>query len=208
MNSAMNGKIPSIDQCYKLLKRYRVPDHIVLHSEMVCNVAVFLAEELNEQGEHLSIPEIQAAALLHDMTKMEGIKTRQDHAKTGDRLLAELGFIRIGKIIAEHIKLREGRNSPPLSEEEIINYSDKRVMHTKLVTLAERFADLRKRYGVEGMDKNAMQRIRALEYETYDLERRIFAKLDFTSLELSDLLALDAMKNTYHKDEGKEDGFS
>jgi len=184
----MNGKIPSIDQCYKLVKKCRVPHRIVLHSEMVCDVAVFLAEGLNEKGEHLSIPEIQAAALLHDMTKMEGIKTRQDHAKTGDRLLAKLGFIRIGKIIAEHIKLREGRNSPPLSEEEIINYSDKRVMHTRIVTLNERFVDLRKRYGAKGLDKNAIERICALEHETYELENKIFSKLDFPPEELPGLM--------------------
>ena len=180
MGIAFEAKVPSIDRCYKLLKRYHVPDHIVEHSKTVCKVAVLLAEELNEQGEHLCIPEIQAAALLHDITKMEGIRTRQDHAKTGKELLVKLGFIRIGGIVAEHIKLREGQNSPPLSEEEIINYSDKRVMHATVVTLAERFADLRERYGVKGVGKNAMQRIRALEHETYELENKIFAKLDFT----------------------------
>ena len=188
MNSAMNSKIPSIDRCYKLLKRYHVPDHIVQHSKTVCKVAIFLAEELNEQGENLCTPEIQAAAFLHDITKMEGLNRGQDHAKTGKELLVKLGFQRIGEIVAEHIKLQEGRNSPPLSEEEIINYSDKRVMHTKVVTLAERFADLRKRYRVKGMDKNAIRQILALEYETYDLEKRIFAKLDFTPQKLSDLL--------------------
>lgn len=188
MGIALKGEVPSIDQCYKLLKRYHVPDHIVLHSEMVCKVAVLLAEELNGQGEHLCIPEIQAAALLHDVTKMEGINAHQDHAKTGKELLAKLGFIRIGQIVAEHIKLQEGRNSPPLSEEEIINYADKRVMHTKVVTLAERFADLRKRYRVKGMDKSAIQQILALEYETYNLEKRIFAKLDFGPQKLSDLV--------------------
>jgi len=180
MGIALKGKVPSIDKCYKLLKRYHVPDHIVQHSKTVCKVAVLLAEELNEQGENLSIPEIQAAALLHDVTKMEGLNAGQDHAKTGKELLVKLGFQRIGEIVAEHIKLQEGRNSPPLSEEEIINYSDKLVMHTRVVSLVERFADLRKRYGRKGMDKNVMQRIRGLEYETYNLEKRIFAKLDFT----------------------------
>lgn len=188
MDPAMRCKVPSIDQCYRLLKGYHVPDHIVQHSKTVCKVALLLAEELNEQGEHLSIPEIQAAAFLHDIAKMEDLNTGQDHAKTGKELLLKLGFQRIGEIVAEHIKLQEGRNSPPLSEEEIINYSDKRVMHTKLVTLAERFADLRKRYRVKGMDKNAIRQILALEYETYDLEKRIFAKLDFTPQKLSDLL--------------------
>ena len=188
MGIAPKSKVPSIDKCYKLLKTYHVPDHIVQHSKTVCKVAVLLAEELNEHGENLSVPQIQAAAFLHDITKMEDLNTGQDHAKTGKELLLKLGFQRIGEIVSEHIKLQEGRNSPPLSEEEIINYSDKRVMHTKLVTLAERFADLGKRYGVKGMDKNATKRIRALKYETYDLEKRIFAKLDFTPEKLSDLL--------------------
>jgi len=57
---------------------------------MVCKVTVFLADELNNQGENLSIPEVKAAALLHDITKMEGIKTHQDHAKTGRELLFKL----------------------------------------------------------------------------------------------------------------------
>jgi putative nucleotidyltransferase with HDIG domain len=188
MNSEIKRKVPSVDQCYKLLKQYRVPDHIIQHSEIVCKVAVLLADELNKQGENLSIPEIEAAALLHDITKMEGIETRKDHAKTGKRLLAELGFKRIGEIMAEHIKLKEGRNPRPISEEEIINYSDKRVMHTRVVTLEERFADLQKRYGAKSLDKNALERIRALEYETYELENKIFTKLDFPPEELSNLM--------------------
>jgi uncharacterized protein len=142
MNSAREDKVPSVDQCYRLLAGCHVPDHIIQHSEMVCKVAVFLAEALNRQGENIDIPEVKAAALLHDITKMEGIKTGQDHAKTGQELIRNLGFKRIGQIVAEHIKLQEGRKSLSISEEELINYSDKRVMHTTIVTLSERFADL------------------------------------------------------------------
>lgn len=188
MNSEIKRKVPSVDQCYKLLEEYNVPDHIIQHSEMVCKIAIFLADELNKQGENLSIPEIEAAALLHDMTKMDGLKTRHDHAKTGKRLLAELGYKRIAEIVAEHIKLQAGRNPRPISEKEIINYSDKRVMHTRIVTLGERFADLRKRYGAKRSDKNAIERIRSLENETYELENRIFSKLDFTPEGLSSLM--------------------
>lgn len=184
----MRDKAPSVDQCYKLLKEYRVPDHIIQHSEMVRRIAVFLAYELNRRGEDLRVPEIEAAALLHDMTKMEGIETHQNHARTGERLLAELDFKRIGEIVAEHIKLRPGRNSRPLSEEEIVNYSDKRVMHTRIVTLDERFADLRERYRAKILDKNAIERIRALENEAYELENKIFSKLDFTPEEVSNIL--------------------
>ncbi|MBW1614866.1 MAG: HDIG domain-containing protein [Deltaproteobacteria bacterium] len=176
MNSALRDKIPSVEQCYTLLKRYHVPDHIIQHSEMVCKVAVFLAEKLNSHGEHLIIPEIEAAALLHDITKMEGITTRQDHAETGKELLHKHGLKRIGEIAL------------PISEEEIINYSDKRVMHTRVVTLPERFADLQKRYSFRGSDKNTIKRIIALESKTYELENKIFSKLDFIPEDLSSFI--------------------
>jgi hypothetical protein len=186
MDLAMIDKVPSVDQCYKLLKRYNVPDHIIKHSEMVYKVAVFLADKLNKQGENLSIPEIEAAALLHDMTKMESLKTGQDHAKACKKLLDKLGFKRIGEIAGEHIELQQGRSSRPLSEEELIYYSDRRVMHSKVVTLGERFADLRRRYEDEGSDKNAIKRAIELENETYELENKIFSKLDFTPDEVLD----------------------
>jgi len=178
------NKVPSSDQCYNLLKKYAVPDHIIRHSEVVSRVAVFLAVRLNSSGENLSIAAVKAAALLHDITKMEGIESRQDHAKTGRRLLEGLGFRRIGEIVGEHIRLRGGREAHPLTEEEIINYSDKRVMHTEIVTLRERFADLRRRYGLKGSDKNTIERIMALEDRAYELEKRIFSGLDFAPEEL------------------------
>jgi len=185
MSSVLRDTVPSVDESYTLLKQYHVPDHIIQHSEMVCKVAVFLADELNNQGEHLSRAEIEAAALLHDITKMEGIETHQDHAKTGKELLHKLGFKRIGQIVAEHVKLHKGRNSLSISEEELINYSDKRVMHTRVVTLSERFTDLRRRYDLKNLDTKIINRIRMLESETYELENKIFSKLNFRPEELS-----------------------
>jgi uncharacterized protein len=188
MDIATTHKVPSADECYSLLERYGVPEHIIQHSEMVCRVAVFLAEHLNEQGEDLDIPEIRAAALLHDLTKMEGLAEGRDHAKSGNEVLAKLGFKRIGEIVAEHIKLEEKRGLHVRSEEEILNYSDKRVMHTRVVSLADRFADLKERYVSNGLDINAMERIARLEARTYELETRIFSTLDFTPEELPLLL--------------------
>lgn len=191
MDKSHRGAIPTSDQCHGLLKEYDVPDHIIRHSEAVCRVATFLAERLNGSGENLSIEEVKAAALLHDITKMEGIESRRDHAETGRRLLDALGFRRIGEIVGEHIRLRGGREGHPLTEEEIINYSDKRVMHTEIVTLGERFADLKRRYGLKGSDKNTIERIIALEERTYELERKIFSGLDFSPEELVQRMEVD-----------------
>jgi len=72
----------------------------------------------------------------------------------------------------------------PISEEELINYSDKRVMHTSVVTLSERFVDLQNRYGFKSLDTKIINRMRMLESETYTLENKIFSKLNFTPKEL------------------------
>ena len=200
MNAATTHKIPSPDECYSLLERYGVPEHIIQHSEMVCKVAVFLAEYLNGPAEDLNIPEIQAAALLHDLTKMEGLAEGRDHAKSGNEVLAKLGFKRIGEIVAEHIKLKEKAGLQVLSEEEILNYSDKRVMHTTVVSLADRFADLKERYGANGLDKNTMERIARLEAKTYELENRIFARLELTPDALPLLLEHGGRKDSQQKE--------
>ncbi len=200
MNAAITPKVPSPDECYSILQRYSVPEHIIQHSEMVSTVAVFLAEHLNEQGEELNIPELQAAALLHDLTKMQGLAEGRDHAKSGNEVLAKLGFKRIGEIVAEHIKLKEKTDSQVLSEEEILNYSDKRVMHTTVVSLADRFADLKERYAANGLDVNAMERIAGLEAKTYELETRIFATLGFTPEELPLLLKHGGRKDSQQKE--------
>ncbi|MEA3360414.1 MAG: HDIG domain-containing protein [Thermodesulfobacteriota bacterium] len=190
MTNEAREKTPSTDQCYNLLKKYKVPEHIIQHSEKVCKVAVFLAYELNKNGEKLNIPLINASALLHDITKFEDLKTHKDHAKTGKILLENLGFLRVGEIVGEHINLQDKNGNKRLSEEEIINYSDKRVMHTEVVILSERFKDLRERYGLNNktLNENAVKRINELGLRTYELEKRIFSKLDFKAEELLHLM--------------------
>ena len=184
MDLSNGNKVPSSDQCYDLLKKYDVPDHIIRHSEAVSRVAVFLAVRLNGSGEHLSVEVIEAAALLHDITKMEGIKSGRDHAETGRKLLEGLGFRRIGEIVGEHIRLHANRETSWIREAEIINYADKRVMHTEIVALQERFEDLEDRYGMKGLDKELTERIKRAEQQAYELEKKIFSKLDFSPEEL------------------------
>lgn len=179
-------EILSTYKCYDLLKKYNVPGHIIQHSETVCRVALFLSYELNKNGEKIDIQLINAAALLHDITKFEDLKTHKDHAKTGKILLENLGFSRIGEIVGEHINLQDKRGIKTISEAEIINYSDKRVMHTEVVTLPERFKDLRERYGLnkKTLNERTVKRINELELKIYELEKKIFSKLDFKAEEL------------------------
>ena len=193
-------KIPSTNQCYTILNNYNVPEHIIQHSKIVCRVALFLGYELNKNGEKLDISLINASALLHDITKFEDLKTHKDHAKSGRILLENLGFSRIGEIVGEHINLQNKDRNQRLSEEEIINYSDKRVMHTNVVTLSERFKDLKKRYGLNNktLNENTIKRINELELKTHELEKKIFSKLDFKSEDLLHLLEITPIPKTNH----------
>ena len=61
--------------------------HIVRHSQIVTDVALLIAHELNSVGEHLDVALVEAGALLHDITKTVSIQTKENHAKTGGELL-------------------------------------------------------------------------------------------------------------------------
>ncbi len=177
--------IPNRTRCLKLLEKYNVPQNIVKHSLVVSRIAVFLATELNKKGHNLNIQEIEAAALLHDIKKMDSLKTNTSHAHEAGRLMKELGYDEIAKIVEQHVFLNENNDSSKILEEEVVNYSDKRVRHTKVVTLKERFKDLRKRYG---KDKESIKVINNLERKAIQIENKIFSNLPFKPEELCKIM--------------------
>jgi hypothetical protein len=73
--------------------------------------------------------------------------------------------------VAQHIWLRKEGETPSVSEEEIVNYADKRVMHDRIVSLEERFVDLKERYGE---NVKAMDYLKRLQREIYGIENKIF----------------------------------
>ena len=54
-------------------------DHIVVHSMQVCRAATLLTEKLIDQGIDLNFDLIQAAGLLHDITKTRSFQTKENH---------------------------------------------------------------------------------------------------------------------------------
>ncbi|MEM2134412.1 MAG: HDIG domain-containing metalloprotein [Candidatus Freyarchaeota archaeon] len=177
--------IPSRKRCLDLLKKYNVPQNIIKHSLVVSRIAVFLATELNKKGHNLNLEEIEAAALLHDIKKMDSLKTKTSHAHEAGRLMKELGYNEIAKIVEQHVFLDENNDSSKILEEELVNYSDKRVRHSKVVTLEERFKDLRKRYG---KDKESIEVINNLERKAIQVENKIFSNLTFKPQELGKII--------------------
>ncbi len=176
--------IPTREECLKLIRDSGMLDHIVDHSLKVAEVALFISKELNRRGHSIDLALVEAAALLHDFTKTECLKTKEDHALTGSKVLAEMGFGRVGAVVREHIHLSKKTNPFRVSEEEIVNYADKRVKHDRVVTLEERFEDLRERYG---KNPQAIELLENLKRSTLEIEKKIFSILDIEPNELLQL---------------------
>jgi uncharacterized protein len=163
--------IPTREECLRLMGEYGMLENITSHSLAVARVALFLSAELNKRGQKLDLRLVEAASLLHDLTKTECLKTKEDHAVTGSLLLKRIGYDRVGEIVARHIWLGKAVDPSCVCEEEIVNYADKRVMHDRIVSLEERFRDLKERYGKLGRAEDYLEPLRD---ETFGIENKIF----------------------------------
>jgi len=163
--------IPTREECLKLMGQHGMLENIIDHSLEVAKVALFLSTELNKKGQCINLDLVEAASLLHDLAKTECLKTKEDHAQTGSELLRGMGYERVGEVVAQHIWVRQEGDPTTLSEVEIVNYADKRVMHDRVVSLEERFKDLKERYG---RSQSGIDYLERLEGEIYGIENKIF----------------------------------
>jgi len=160
-------------------------DHIVVHSFQVCRVAIFLADHMGPGPGSLSRNLVQAAALLHDITKTRSFTTRENHALTGAQFLSEMGYPEVGHIIEQHVRLDSYTPSDFPTEAEIVNYADKRVLHDRIVTLKERMEYILEKYAT---GPEYRERLRWLWKKTEELELRLFSYVPFKPEELGSLL--------------------
>jgi putative nucleotidyltransferase with HDIG domain len=181
--------------------QYGMLEHIIDHSIAVARVALFLSVKLNRNGERIDLPLVEAAALLHDLTKTECIRTKEDHALTGSNLLKGMGYERIGDVVAEHIHLSRETDPSRISEEEVVNYADKRVRHHRIVSLDERFEDLKERYG---KSERALELLEGLRRATFEIERKIFSILKIDPDHLQDHLCEEGDVHMEGTSEGKQ----
>jgi putative nucleotidyltransferase with HDIG domain len=166
------------------MSKYGMLENILSHSLEVAKVALFISIELNRKGQRIDLGLVEAASLLHDLTKTECLKTKDDHAQTGSQQLKRMGYERVGDVVAQHVWLGKEGDPSCVSEEEIVNYADKRVMHDRIVSLEERFSDLKARYG---LNPKAMDYLERLQREIYGIENKIFFILQINPNDLQHL---------------------
>jgi putative nucleotidyltransferase with HDIG domain len=180
-----NMLIPDRSYCFRLLKKYDVPHHIVKHSMRVAQVGLYLTGKLAETGQGLDEKLVEAASLLHDIAKMESIRQGGDHADMACIILSSLGFPDVGNIVRQHVILDTPFSE--INETIIVNYSDKRVRHTEIVSLEERFDYIQERYGKKPEIK---VRINKIFLDIREIETVIFRNLSFEPGTLNELNAI------------------
>jgi len=166
------------------MDQHRMLGNIVSHSLEVTRVALFLCKELNKRGQRINSGLVEAASLLHDLAKTECLSTKEDHAQQGYELLKKMGYERIGQVVAQHIQIWKEGNPSCVSEEEVVNYADKRVCHDRVVSLETRFQDLKDRYG---KGRTSLGQLKGLEEATLEIERKIFSILQMDPNDLEHL---------------------
>ena len=162
---------PGDAQCFALWDKLDMLPHIRKHSLAVATVATRLAGLAVGRGLCESVQLVRASALLHDIAKTYTIRHGGNHSQLGAAWMQEAtGNPRLAMGIVHHVHwpwpIDVAGHFLPLA----IIYSDKRVMHERVVTLDERFEDLYARYG-------ATPAIRARMDESFQQARDLEAAL-------------------------------
>lgn len=160
--------VPTDQECKEHWERFGMLNNVVEHSLIVADIAGFLAERAVEAGLNVDVQTVRASALLHDIAKTYCIRHGGNHSQLGGAWTMELtGNPIIASGVTHHVywpfEMDLARFFTPLA----VIYADKRVNHSELVSIKERFADLIKRYGIP---LGLQDRIKATEEQALDLE--------------------------------------
>ena len=174
--------LPTREECLALIRRMAMLPNIVDHSLKVALVAVFLADRLKAGGVILDRNLIEAAALLHDITKTRSLTTGENHAATGAELIASLGYGRLAEVIVQHVVIVEDLTPERPNEVDVVNYADKRVLHDRVASIEDRRDYVLARYGKE---QEIRERITRNWQRVAATEQKLFRFLNFTPGDLN-----------------------
>lgn len=164
--------LPSLEQIERLWDDCGMLANIRDHSRVVCSVALTLSRWLRSSGLQLCPLAVQTGALLHDIAKTQCLGSPRRHDKEGETLLSTLGYPELAYLVGVHVNLPDPH---PVDESFLVYYADKRVRHTDIVNLDERFDYIAERYG-RG-DPTLLQRIAIGRRRAKSAELQLFTLL-------------------------------
>ena len=195
----------SIDDYYE---DWQTPLHVRDHCKQVASVAMQMAEAFAQQGIMINDHHLYVSCMLHDMCRVcdfrsldrnsfqetvtedkwnrwEKLRERFKgihHADIAFEQMQERGYSDTAEAIRLHKStavVKEPDSFISL-EQKIVYYADKRVKHTEIVDLKERFRDGRERYGDYNTDEER-KLYEQVEQKTIDLEKELFEKIDLNA---------------------------
>ncbi|MBW7989120.1 MAG: HD domain-containing protein [Planctomycetes bacterium] len=206
--------LPTHKECLAIIKAYHVPPHIVNHSMVVAELAVFLARKLKEKGETVDLNLTESACLLHDIVRVCDIKeldysrigrpvTDEDKAKWNqlqkkyeeiphedaayDILKEKYPALALTIRKHKYTALLDEKEKPDTWEEKLVYYADKRVMHDKIVSLQERLTEGHKRHALFSESHSKRKSIIAkVDPLIFKMEKEIFNRIGLNPLDITD----------------------
>ncbi len=134
--------VPTPPECRALMTQVvAVPEPVQKHCRAVAAVAARLVEVLSQAGLDLDIDLVRAAALVHDIARVQA-----DHAAAGAELLTGLGYPGLADIVRVHMDMAVDARRPP-DEAGIVFLADKLVVGDCLADLQTRFDRKMAKYG-------------------------------------------------------------
>jgi HD superfamily phosphodiesterase len=147
--------VPSRRESAALLISLEPPPWHLRHSRAVAETSAWLAWRATRAGRSLDRRLVEAAALLHDVDKLDRVKPEViglAHAEGSADWLARQGYPELGPLIVGHPVTRladaawfDGWIRTATPEALIVAYADKRAGQ-RLESMAERFASWERRY--------------------------------------------------------------
>lgn len=158
-----------------------LPEGIVVHSEGVARVAVAVAGLVAEASIPVDGALIEAAALLHDIDKLEIRKRGGEHGVVGARRLEKAGFPELAMPVASHplASLLDDERFPIGWPSVIVSVADRHVAQ-EFVTIDERLDDMKQRHPEHADDIDSARR------PAHALEQQVAEVVD---LSVEDLVA-------------------
>jgi len=206
--------LPTRRQCLRIMQEYHVPLHIFRHCLKVNKLAVFLAQRLNENAVQVDAELVDRASLLHDLVricdlgqfrdinfsqfitaedraKWQQIKLRYSNSRHEDAAyeILKSSYPVLAETIRKHkyACILDARTGPATWEEKIVYYADKRVMHDKIVPLAERLREGHRRNANSHTSRTDNQiDTEKIDRLIYVLQREILAKAALEADEITD----------------------
>ncbi len=163
--------VPDRFTARRLLDEACLPDGIIVHSEGVARVAVAAAALLAEAQIPIGGALVEAAALLHDIDKVEIRRDGGEHGIVGARKLEAAGYEELAMPVASHPVscLLDDDRFPRGWPSVVVAIADRHVAQ-EFMTVDERLDDMKLRHPEFAEDiETARQPAQALEAELADV---------------------------------------